>query len=126
MTAPAAPRRRPRWRRWLRVILPLGFCYLGVCVVMLALERWLLFYPTPHTRHWQAPPAELRAHDVTWTLGDGTVIHAWWCAPEGWRPDHGALLYAHGNAGNLSHRAEGVKRWMARMKVAVLIFDYPG
>jgi fermentation-respiration switch protein FrsA (DUF1100 family) len=36
------------------------------------------------------------------------------------------VLYCHGNAGNLSHRAESVRRWQKLLGLAVLIFDYPG
>jgi fermentation-respiration switch protein FrsA (DUF1100 family) len=46
--------------------------------------------------------------------------------PRDWRPDQGALLYCHGNAGNLSHRGEQLRRWRDLMRLAVLIFDYPG
>lgn len=37
-----------------------------------------------------------------------------------------AVLYCHGNGGNLSLRFEGVKRWLQFLEVGVLIFDYPG
>src|SRR5262249_31009061 len=32
----------------------------------------------------------------------------------------------HGNAGNLSHRGENVRRWQQETGLAVLIVDYPG
>src|SRR5262249_23613263 len=38
----------------------------------------------------------------------------------------GTVLYCHGNAGNLSHRGEGVLRWHQLLGQSVLIFDYPG
>lgn len=37
-----------------------------------------------------------------------------------------AVLYCHGNGGNLSLRFEGVKRWLQFLEVGVLILDYPG
>jgi uncharacterized protein len=39
---------------------------------------------------------------------------------------HVALLYCHGNGGNLSHRAEVLKRLNRLPGVSVLIFDYRG
>jgi uncharacterized protein len=119
------PRRRV-WRVLRTVVLTLVLAYGGVFIVLLALERWLVFRPTSYTDQWLDPPAAIRAEDLWLSLEGGVKIHAWWCPPAGWEPSHGALLYAHGNAGNLSHRAEGVRRWQERFAYAVLIFDYPG
>jgi hypothetical protein len=89
-------------------------------------ERGMIFRPCPFAVDWQPPPPELNAQDVALRLADGTPIHAWWCVPEGWHVADGAALYCHGNAGNLSHRAEGLRRWQTLLGQAVLIFDYPG
>lgn len=81
-----------------------------------------MFRPTTAAEGWEPAPEEIRAQDVT-LQGD---IHAWWCPTANWRPEDGAVLYCHGNAGNLSFRAEGVKRWQDRLRLPSLIFDYPG
>jgi fermentation-respiration switch protein FrsA (DUF1100 family) len=94
--------------------------------VFIPIERRLLFRPLSQQQAWIAAPPELRACDVLLPLPDGVLIHAWWCEPEGWTPGLGAVLYSHGNAGNLSQRAEGVRRWMERFGRAILIYDYPG
>src|SRR5262249_22527166 len=85
-----------------------------------------LFRPVLHTREWVEPPAGLPLEDVVLTGADGRRVHAWWTTPDGWHPSRGALLYCHGNAGNLSYRGEGLRRWRDLMGQAVLIFDYPG
>jgi fermentation-respiration switch protein FrsA (DUF1100 family) len=85
-----------------------------------------VFRPVEHTRDWLPPPADLGVEDVDLASADGTRIHAWWGRPPGWKPAHGAILYSHGNAGNLSHRGEGVRRRLNLLGKAVLIFDYPG
>ena len=54
------------------------------------------------------------------------AFHAWWCPIENWQPGQGALLYCHGNAGNLSCRADALALWQRALGVSVLIFDYPG
>jgi fermentation-respiration switch protein FrsA (DUF1100 family) len=36
------------------------------------------------------------------------------------------VLYCHGNAGNLSHRASAITSWQKELGQSVLIFDYPG
>jgi fermentation-respiration switch protein FrsA (DUF1100 family) len=93
--------------------------------VLLAIEDRFLFRPLPARTEWQAPPND-RVRDVEWQLPCGPRVHAWWCPTEDWRPEHGALLYLHGNAGNLSLRGDGVVRWQQEFGVGVLIPDYPG
>jgi fermentation-respiration switch protein FrsA (DUF1100 family) len=93
--------------------------------VLRALENAFLYHPIRAVQEWLPPPNE-RVQDVELLTATGTRIHAWWCPTEGWRPEQGAVLYSHGNAGNLSHRGEGVARWQEQMGQAVLIYDYPG
>jgi uncharacterized protein len=93
--------------------------------VLLALENMLLYRPVRSSQEWLPPPSG-RVQDITLTTADGTRIHAWWCPTDNWEPAQGALLYCHGNAGNLSHRGEGILRWQEALGQAVLIFDYPG
>lgn len=90
------------------------------------LENRFLFRPATFARDWVPPPPTLHVEDVELTGLRGLPVHAWWAAPQGWRPEQGALLYCHGNAGNLSHRGEGLRRWHDLLGLAVLIFDYPG
>lgn len=91
-----------------------------------AVENRFLFRPLTAADDWEAPPPGLHPRDVELTSADGTRVHAWWVTPEGWAPGQGAMLYCHGNAGNLSHRGENLRRWRDGMGFAVLIFDYPG
>src|SRR5205085_8413645 len=98
----------------------------GVLRVLRAVENRFLFRPPTAADDWEPPPPGLSPRDVDLTSADGTRIHAWWVTPEGWAPGQGALLYCHGNAGNLSHRGESLRRWRDTMGQAVLIFDYPG
>jgi fermentation-respiration switch protein FrsA (DUF1100 family) len=94
--------------------------------VLRAVENRFLFRPLKAADDWEPPPPGLSPSDVELTSADGTRVHAWWVAPEGWAPGQGAVLYCHGNAGNLSHRGEGLRRWRDALGQAVLIFDYPG
>jgi fermentation-respiration switch protein FrsA (DUF1100 family) len=100
-------------------------CSLGVRTVLLALENVMLYRPLRASQEWLPPPNN-RVQDVELKTADGERIHAWWCPTEGWVPERGAVLYSHGNAGNLTHRAEGIKRWQQEMGQAALIYDYPG
>jgi fermentation-respiration switch protein FrsA (DUF1100 family) len=93
--------------------------------MLLALEDRFLFRPTPAAVDWCPPPND-RVQDVEWPLPAGPRVHAWWCPTEGWRPADGAVLYLHGNAGNVSHRGESATRWQQEFGVGVLLVDYPG
>jgi fermentation-respiration switch protein FrsA (DUF1100 family) len=112
-------------RRLLKGLGVVAAGYLGVLIVLLALENVFVYHPTRAADEWLVPPNP-RVQDVELHTPDGTLIHAWWCPPEHWQPGQGAVLYCHGNAGNLSHRGDGITRWHEQMGQAVLIFDYPG
>jgi fermentation-respiration switch protein FrsA (DUF1100 family) len=117
---------RSKGRRLARLGVFGLYVYVGVLAVLLALENSFLFVPAVHTQSWLPPPAGLAVEDVELSSADGTPLHGWWAAPPGWAPSQGALLYCHGNAGNLSGRGEALRRWQQRLRFAVLIFDYPG
>lgn len=86
------------------------------------LENALVFKPAKAADHWE--PARLAdIEDVDLASADGTRVHAWWLPCPG--ADH-ALLYCHGNAGNLSHRGGSIAKLRELLHVHVLIFDYPG
>jgi hypothetical protein len=57
---------------------------------------------------------------------DGNTIHALWNVPSHWAPGRGAVLYSHGNGGNLSQRWSSIERLRQELGRAVLIYDYPG
>ena len=124
MSASAAPARpvQRSWRRGLRLLALAAGVYLGVIVVLLALENSLVYHPTPAGVDWQPPPAAA-VRDVELTSADGSRIHGWWYPKAG---ADKALLYFHGNAGNLSHRGGAIAELHHELGVSVLIIDYPG
>jgi fermentation-respiration switch protein FrsA (DUF1100 family) len=86
-----------------------------------ALERGFIYYPT---RTLEGTPAlfGLAFQDVEVTAADGARIHGWHVP--GPRP--AALLYCHGNAGNVSHRIPKLRAMHDRLGLSILIFDYRG
>jgi uncharacterized protein len=115
-----------RWKRWLtRFLGGALLCYVGVIVVLLLLENKLLYHPVRADEDWQPPPND-RVEDIELRTRDGIPLHAWWCPTQKWQPEQGALLYCHGNAGNLSWRTDVIAGWQEALGLAVLIFDYPG
>jgi pimeloyl-ACP methyl ester carboxylesterase len=89
--------------------------------VLLALEDSLVYMATPASSSW-SEPRDLVKEDVELHSADGTRLHAWWCPV---KDSRGAVLFCHGQQGNLSHRAWLVPR-LQRLGASVLIFDYPG
>lgn len=72
----------------------------------------------------RATPAEagLPYEDVLLTAEDGVGLHGWWVPhPE----PRGTLLFAHGNAGNVSDRLDSL-RLFHELGLATLIVDYRG
>lgn len=114
---------RERRRRFIvREALYLVGFYGMVTLMLMWLERSMVFRPTTHDQGWDQP-AGLAFEDVWLSLADGTRIHGWWCpCPNA----ECAVLYSHGNGGNLSHRAWGIADWHRLAKASVLLYDYPG
>ncbi len=128
LTSPVTVAKMPRrgWQRRIARLLVGGIiCYLGVLMVLSVLENWLLFHPLRAAQYW-LPPPNSRVEDVELHTVSGTRLHAWWCPAPNWHPAQGAMLYCHGNAGNLSCRADAIAHWQQALNLSVLIFDYPG
>jgi fermentation-respiration switch protein FrsA (DUF1100 family) len=86
-----------------------------------ALERGLIYHPSARL---EGTPAALGLafEDVLVDTADGVRIHGWHLPG----PGRGALLYCHGNAGNISHRITRLRALHDRLGLAILIFDYRG
>jgi fermentation-respiration switch protein FrsA (DUF1100 family) len=102
-----------------------ALCYSCLVLILFFAQGSLLYVPT------KAAPGSLKAEDprvvdVHLTTAEGTSIHGWWAPLDSWRPEDGAVLYCHGNGGNIGHR-EPIIGWVhAGLKQPILMFDYPG
>jgi fermentation-respiration switch protein FrsA (DUF1100 family) len=88
-----------------------------------ALEDALVFHPSTDKQSWFEAPPGVEVHDVWLQSKDGQRIHGWWLP---YPNSDGAVLYCHGNAGNVTHwaaRAYGLRTALGR---GVLVIDYPG
>lgn len=112
----------PVRRHWWSWLVALAVIYIGILIVLLALENRFVYQPIPANRHWVEPP-DSAIQDVELSLATGERIHAWWWPRPG---AIGAVLYCHGNAGNLSHRAATLRRFAEALDSSAMIFDYPG
>jgi fermentation-respiration switch protein FrsA (DUF1100 family) len=113
--------RRSRFRRVAFLLVGLLAAYLTMLVLMMWFEESLVFFPIRYPGgNWQ--PRGLDYEDVWFTAADNVRLHGWYCP----NPAASAVvLFAHGNAGNLSHRAEAL-RMLHKCGAEVLIFDYRG
>ncbi len=102
----------------------------GLVVLVAAVVLWFLlgrleqaavFQPT---RPWDIDPAVAPpAQPLEFSSADGVLLSGLWMpAPE----SRGVLVYAHGNAGNLSHRIFTADAWRHRLGLSILLFDYRG
>jgi pimeloyl-ACP methyl ester carboxylesterase len=115
-----------RGRRAARFVVFGCYVYVAALLVALALEDRLLFVGATFAREWSDPPDYLRVREVTFESTTSDRIHAWFCAPEGWQPQRGAVLISHGNGNNLSSESGRAYRWREASGRAVLLYDYPG
>ena len=88
------------------------------------MQAKLLYYPDVPSRKLTASPADigLEYESVTINTSDGIDIHGWFMPAQQAR---GALLFFHGNAGNISHRLDSLKIFHD-LGFATLIIDYRG
>lgn len=89
---------------------------------MAFLEESLIFFPSKFPDGvWK--PHGLDFEDAWFKAADGTELHGWYCPHENPRA---VVLFAHGNAGNLSHRYERLRHFQLALDCSVMIFDYRG
>ncbi len=105
-----------------RCARPLLVAYLLIVVIMMFLEETLIFFPSRYPAGDWHPPG-LTFEDVWFEAADGTRLHGWYVPHDSPRA---AVLFCHGNAGNLAHRAEMLRVLNEVVGVSVLIFDYRG
>jgi fermentation-respiration switch protein FrsA (DUF1100 family) len=104
------------------VIIAAVLGYVTVVVLSMFLEESLVYFPSRYPEgDWK--PLDLRYEDAEFTAADGVRLHGWYLP----HPQPlASVLFCHGNAGNITHRAELLWMLQNRVGVSVLIFDYRG
>jgi fermentation-respiration switch protein FrsA (DUF1100 family) len=106
----------------LRFVRVAVLAYLLVMVFLMFLEEHLIFFPLRYPEgDWE--PAGLAVEDAEFMADDGTRLHGWFC-PVG--EPRAVVLVSHGNAGNITHRAEEIRLWQQHLGVSLFIYDYRG
>lgn len=102
----------------LGLLLGLGLLW----VILMFAEESLVFFPLRYPDGmWH--PQGLTPEDAWFQAADGTRLHGWYIHHE---QPRAVVLFCHGNAGNVTHRAEALRLLHDQVGVAVLIFDYRG
>lgn len=88
------------------------------------LRRMGMFFPDRYpTGRWDTGAWMVTPTEHVFRTTDGVALHAWWFRATD--PDAPVLIWHHGNAGNLTDRAEMAAE-LARRGVSVFVFDYRG
>lgn len=119
----AVAKRQTSWRTIILRFIAIGLGgYLLIVLVMMFFEESLIFFPSRYpTGEWK--PEGLQVEDANFQSADGTKLHGWYLAHESPRA---IVLFAPGNAGNITNWAEVIKLLREERGVSVMIFDYRG
>jgi len=96
-----------------------------VCAMFLSgclVEEKFIFFPVAEIER-TPKSVGLVFDDVFFTTADGVRLNGWFAPYAGART---TLLWFHGNAGNISHRVDGMKLLHDKVKANVFIIDYRG
>ncbi len=96
--------------------------YVIVLVILMIFENKLIFFPARFPDgDWTG--AGLKFEDAWITTADGVKIHGWYLPCDAPRA---FIVFAHGNAGNITHRDDLMRELQDRFRVTSLFFDYRG
>jgi hypothetical protein len=105
------------------VVVVIGAHVLGLAaLVYVHFHQELMVYQAFGDVRWTPDRSGFRFEDVFIDTPDGERLHGWYLPLEGSR---GAILYCHGNAGNVSYRRPAITGLM-KLGLDVFIFDYRG
>ena len=105
-----------------RIFVWLLIFYVTVAALAMLFEDSLIYFPSPYPDgDWE--PGGLDFEDAYFPSADGTRLHGWYVAHSDPRA---VVLFCHGNAGNLSHRAATAEILNRLVGVSLLVFDYRG
>ena len=119
---PAVPISWPKrlLRSAVRSLRVAAIIYLLVLLVMMFFEERLIFHPDPMPwKTWDLPGIERARFEAA----DGTRLHGWYFHHTHPRA---CVLFACGNAGNISYRAERFQQLCDVHRLSLFAFDYRG
>ena len=118
---------RPAMKR-----LGLVAAFFAIIILLMALfERSLIFFPTRYPDgFWDvdavASGTGCIVEDCFFDTDDGVRLHGWWSRRAAGGENDPVVLFFHGNAGNLSHRADFLIELSNRLPAQVVAVGYRG
>jgi uncharacterized protein len=113
--------RRCWWLAW-RIARVVIIAFFMVVLIAMFLENSLIYFPVAYPEgDWN--PSGLSFEDARFQAADGTQLHGWYVPKEHARA---AIVFCHGNGGNITHRIDSLEMLHGRVGASVLIFDYRG
>ena len=107
----------------LKFVLIISACYALLVAAVYLMQGRMLYLASVPGRELTATPADidLEYEDVGIETADGVRLHGWFIPGTSSR----ALLFFHGNAGNISHRLDSIRQFL-NLGLSVFIIDYRG
>jgi uncharacterized protein len=98
--------------------------YVALVLYVYVGQSGKMYLPDLPTRELRASPADIDLpYDNVWLrTEDGLKLHGWYVPAE---HERAAVLYFHGNSGNISQRLESIQIFHD-LQLSVLLFDYRG
>lgn len=107
-----------------RAVIFLAVLLIAIIAFAQFLRRTGMFFPDRYpTGRWDVNDWLVTPAEHWFTASDDVKLHAWWFAASD--PKAPVMIWFHGNAGNLTDRAE-MCTGLAQRGVSVFIFDYRG
>lgn len=108
----------------LRILTFLGVLAVGIYLLGLYMRRTGMFFPDRYpTGRWDTSAWMVVPTEHWFQTSDGVRLHAWFFRAAD--PAAPVLIWFHGNAGNLTDRAETAVE-LSRRGVSVFVFDWRG
>lgn len=113
-----------RIKRFIRsVLIALVVAIAFWTIILMIFEESFIYFPYPYKEDDYLPAKQsLRADDHWFTTEDGVKLHAWFVPSQ---LPIATLVMSHGNAGNISHRYELLRR-LQHAGFNTFIYDYRG
>jgi hypothetical protein len=105
-----------------RIFLAGVAVYALFCAVLFFFQDSVIYQPRQQI-HADPSHAGMAFEEILFRASDGVVLQGWYVGAL--ESSGRALLFFHGNAGNISHRIESI-RMFHELGLNVLIFDYRG
>lgn len=111
-----------------RILTFLLILFLGIYLLTLYLRRTGMFFPDKYpTGRWNTQLFMVVPTEHYFETSDGVKLHAWLfrAADPPANSDSPVIVWCHGNAGNLTDRADMAVE-LAKRGISVFVFDYRG